>query len=81
MSKTFSSLATEQTYETGYEDCMKEWLGFLRVKYENMKLAQANFNPHSAEWAGAYHYMECLKALINERWHVDVEVEDIVDGK
>jgi hypothetical protein len=73
-------IVREQGYEQGYEDCMKEWLGFLRKKHEVMESFMNSSDKGSDVWLGAYHYSELIKALIKERWHVEIDVKDIVNG-
>jgi hypothetical protein len=54
--------AIEHGIEIGYEDCMKEWLGFLRHEMQSA-------NPSD---------QECIGNLIKKRWHVDLDLKDVV---
>lgn len=61
----------EEGYEQGYEDCMKEWLGFLRFQLNSLEMTD---NKMSA--------IEFAKELIKSRWHVDLDVKkDVVDSE
>lgn len=78
MSHISNDLDQQQAYEqgqaSGYEDCMKEWLGFLRVEIKRLEDIKVTVNPHSDMYAACYLRIEGIKHLIRERWSIEADV-------
>ena len=71
----------ENGVDYGYEECMKEWLGFLRTEYSKLENIYLELPNDSDLSVACYNRMEGIKHMIRERWHVELDVKDVVDGK